>query len=277
MWMIILSFFVQSPNQMISRIINIWNKSIRNQLMIGVALVHAVLMTVFIFDLISDQKVFLKQLAEQQADKLAISLSLSSSSWVLADDLIGLQEVISSQEKFPDIVYAMVISNDARILAHNDTQYIGQYLQDKLSLSLLNLESTHSELKYDTHHSHLLLSSALLIDVVSPVIVDKKVIAWVRVGISQQKLETMYSYLNRQGLFYTLLAIVVGLFFAYILSTGLSKNLLKLVQLSTSVSQGNVNDRYSCINQDEINQVGQAFNQMLDTLAQKQGLLIHQF
>jgi len=38
-----------------------WTRSIRRQLMLGIALVHAVLMTIFIVDLVERQRTFLNE------------------------------------------------------------------------------------------------------------------------------------------------------------------------------------------------------------------------
>ena len=252
----------------------IWTKSIRNQLMIGVALVHAVLMTIFIVDLLSGQKIFLKQQAENQAQCLAVSLAANSTSWVLANDLVGLEEVVNSQKNYPGISYAMVISKSARILAHIDKQYMGKYLQDKQSLSLFILKKEHKKHGHVGHKSYLLLSSPLLIDAVAPVILNEKVIAWARVGISQQANVTMLNYRNREGVIYIIVAILVGLLFSFILSRGLSRSLLELVQLSNDVSKGKTNKRFSFQRKDEVALLGNAFNRMLDVMLEKQRELI---
>ena len=253
----------------------IWTSSIRNQLMIGVAMVHAVLMTIFILHLVNGQKIFLKNQAESQAQSLAVSLAANSTSWVLANDLIGLEEVVDSQQNYPGLRYAMLISKKARILAHTDNKIIGKYLQDKLSMSLFDLKHEHNQHGHELHNSYLLLSSPLLIDALAPVVLNNKVIAWARVGISQQETVTMLNYLNIEGIIYILLAILVGLIFAFILSRGLSRSLLQLVELANDVSKGNTSRRFTFIRQDEVALLGIAFNRMLDTMEKKQGELIH--
>ncbi len=45
----------------IRSISSFWNRSIQRQLMLGIALVHAVLMTIFVSDLVSRQRSFLNK------------------------------------------------------------------------------------------------------------------------------------------------------------------------------------------------------------------------
>ncbi|MFP5506768.1 MAG: hypothetical protein ACLGH6_11255 [Gammaproteobacteria bacterium] len=55
-----------------------WTRSIRRQLILGIALVHAVLMTIFVFDMVERQRNFLTEQGIAQADGLANTLAASS-------------------------------------------------------------------------------------------------------------------------------------------------------------------------------------------------------
>ncbi len=86
---------------------NYWRKSIRRQLILGIALVHAVLMTIFIVDLTERQRYFLYEEAEERARAVAEMLAANSSSWVLASDVVGLNEILSYQTHYPGLEYAL--------------------------------------------------------------------------------------------------------------------------------------------------------------------------
>lgn len=79
--------------------IQIWTASIRRQLMLGIILVHAILMSIFVFDLVERQGKFLHAQSVQQAKSLSEALAVNSSSWVLANDIVGLEEVMDAQKK----------------------------------------------------------------------------------------------------------------------------------------------------------------------------------
>ena len=56
----------------------IWNKTLGRQIMLGIALVHAVLMSVFVLDLVERQRQFLTLQSEKMAMGLAATLSANS-------------------------------------------------------------------------------------------------------------------------------------------------------------------------------------------------------
>ncbi|HSV30218.1 MAG TPA: hypothetical protein VLL76_11700, partial [Candidatus Omnitrophota bacterium] len=58
--------------------------SIRRRLVVGVAVVHAVLMTVFVADVLFRQLTFLNEQSVGRATGLARVVSVNSVSWVLA-------------------------------------------------------------------------------------------------------------------------------------------------------------------------------------------------
>ena len=103
----------------------LWPTKVRNQLICGVALVHLLLMTFFVVDLVRRQRVFLKQQSLEQTTSLAETLAVNSTSWALSNDVVGLEEIIAPVRRYPSLRYAMVISLDGKVLAHTDPSRIG--------------------------------------------------------------------------------------------------------------------------------------------------------
>jgi len=132
--------------------------SIRRQLILGIALVHAVLMTLFVLDLVNRERHFLQEQSIAQAAGLAKTLASSSISWVLAHDIAGLDEVLQSQSSFPDLRYAMVVSPRGKVMAHTDNSKNSLYFSDDISRRLLNSDA----------QAQTLLANELLVDVAYP-------------------------------------------------------------------------------------------------------------
>lgn len=109
-------------------IARVWPSTIRSRLIWGVALVHLLLMTSFIFDLVMRQRYFLSRQSLEQTKSLAQNLAINSSSWILANDVVGLEEIVTSVAHYPDIRYVMVHGTDGKVLAHSDKSRIGRYL-----------------------------------------------------------------------------------------------------------------------------------------------------
>jgi len=84
--------------------------SIRQQLILGIVLLLTLLMSLLVAYLVSRQSEFLEQNSQEQAHGLATTLAVSSTSWVLANDVVGLQEVVQSVAHQANVRYAMLAS-----------------------------------------------------------------------------------------------------------------------------------------------------------------------
>jgi len=233
-----------------------WAYSIRRQLILGIALVHALLMTIFVYDLVERQSNFLHTQAIDQTTSLAETLAANSTSWVLSSDVIGLEEVIRSQSKYSNLNYAMVVNKRGRILGHSDSALIGKYLSDPISLSMLK----------SSPENRILVNNASLIDVAVPVYANDQHIGWARVGIGQTHVSAGLQAITRDGLIYTFLAISIGTLFAWFMARGLTRGLKKIVEVAESVTQGNHDGRSRLQRHDELGSLSRDFDLMLDAL-----------
>jgi len=241
------------PLAFLSRILA---SSIRRQLILGIALVHAILMTIFVSDLVERQRNFLHNQAVEQTTSLAETLAANSTSWVLSSDVIGLEEVILSQSKYPGLNYAMVVNKRGRILAHTNSELIGKFLSDPISISMLNAKP--KPLILVNNHSQ--------IDAAVPVFANQVHIGWARVGIGQDHVSAGLKAISRDGLIYTIIAITIGTLFAWFMASGLTSGLKKIVGVAENVTQGNHEVRSQLQRHDELGILSRDFDQMLDAL-----------
>lgn len=248
-----------------SFITRFWMASIRRQLILGIALVHAVLMTIFVFDLVDRQSQFLYEQSIAQVEGLAKTLATTSSSWVLARDVAGLEEVLQSQAAFPALRYAMVLTPRGKVLSHTDRTKDNLYLSDEISRELLN---SPAELQ-------ILVSDNNLIDLAYPILIDDDLIGWARVGIGQEIITAGLVTISRNGVLYTLLAILVGSVFAYFMAKSLTGGLRHLVGVAEGNRLGQRELRTNLDREDEIGLLGRDFNLMLDALEQQEKDLRH--
>lgn len=234
--------------------------SIRRQLIVGVALVHAVLMTIFVFDLVHRQQTFLHQQSLEQARSLAESLAANSVSWVLASDVSGLQEVVRAQAGYPGLEYAMVLDAGGKVLGHVDGARVGLYPSDPVSRGMLAGEAAF----------RVLVDNPMLVDVAVPVEANGQHIGWARIGINQDVMLGQLQNVTREGLFYTLMAILAGVLFAVLLSRGMISGLNELFGVASKVCSGDRSHRVSMERSDEIGELGLAFNLMLDGIDEQE-------
>ncbi len=239
-----------------------WPTKVRHQLIVGVALVHLLLMTIFVFDLVGRQHAFLKQESRAQTDSLARTLAVNSTSWVLAGDGVGLQEVVSSLRLYPSLRYAMVVSPDGTVLAHTDASHVGQRLTDPTSQTLGGAAPSLRLLYADDHG----------IDVAAPILVGSgKLIGWARIGQNQEDIARSLRLVTRNGVLYMLLAIVAGSILALLIGRRLTAELDRLLSVSAQIRDGRRDLRMDASRTEEVARLGAGLNEMLDEIAASEG------
>ncbi len=244
---------------MLQAIKHFWTHSIGRQLMLGIALVHAVLMTIFVVDLVERERQFLIDLSQKQAFGLSKTLAANGSSWVLAQDFVGLEEVINSQSGFPGLQYALFTDLRGKVLGYTDRQFVGQYVHDEISKRLIG----------SAEKPFILINNASLIDVAAPVVVSGQHIGWARVGISRQGITNNLRVVTRNGLLYTLLAIIVGILFAWYMSRSLTSDIRQLVARAKRLQQGEEGVDFSLDRIDELGMLAEVFQGVNETLEKR--------
>jgi PAS domain S-box-containing protein len=230
-----------------------WPGSLRGQLILGVALVHALMMALFIWDLTERQQHLLLQRQTEQAQALAESLAVSSAGWLAARDVAGLQEIIEAQHSYPELEFAMLLDLGGQILAHSESSHAGRYVRD--------LPQAFTPM--------VVSRSAALVDVFSPVQLGGRGIGWVRIGIGQRIAGDRLAQITRDGLLYALAAILIGSLLAGWMGTRLTRKLYAIRQVTDAVSQGAKQQRVPPQGRDEAGALALDFNAMLDRLDQR--------
>jgi diguanylate cyclase (GGDEF)-like protein/PAS domain S-box-containing protein len=228
--------------------------SVKRQLIWGVALVHAVMMTLFVYDLSVRQKEFLVESQVSQAISLARNLSLISATPLLSADLAGLQELTLAASRYPGVVHAMVLGLDGKILAHGDPKWRGKFLGDFARFS------------NQSDPEATLVKTPVQADVVTAVSVNNKRLGWVRLAVSQNETASKLAAIAKTGAIYTTAAIAVGILLAWVLAKRLTYRLDALAQVADSVRAGGLQTRAQISGRDELSRLGQAFNFMLSAL-----------
>jgi methyl-accepting chemotaxis protein len=237
-----------------------WTASISRQLMLGIALVHAVLMTIFVFDLVGRQSDFLVEESGKQAVALAETLAANGTSWILSNDIVGMEEVINSQRGYPGLRYAMFLGLDGQVLGFSDRSEVGRYVADETSLRLLE-PSTETQ---------VLVDSDQLIDAACPVLVKGRQIGWARVGISRGGIVGSLALVTNEGLLYTVFAILVGVLFAWLMGRSLTRDIRQLADVANRIHGGGRDVHTTLDRPDELGRLSADLNRMLHTLGARE-------
>ena len=241
----------------------VWPKSIRNQLILGIALVHLILLTIVVVDQLNRQKKFLKKQNYDQALSLVNDFAVNSSSYILANDIDGLERLVQSHKNFPNLKYAMFLSPDGLVLAHTNKKFTGLRATDSVSRRLK-----------DTPQTQTLIENKDILDIAVPVLYnDKEIIGWARIGLGQDYIYGNLRAIVRNGILYIIMALVIGTLFAIIIANRLSRGLYKLMLTADKIREGDRSTRVEPFRSIEISKLGMAFNQMLDEISANEKLL----
>ena len=224
--------------------------TLRGRLILGVAVVHAVMMTLFIVDLTVRQRAMLLDFQEEDAQALAETLSTSAASWLAAYDVAGLQELVEVQRRYPELIFAILADKDGRILAHTDRSRQGQLL--------LDLSGEVSR--------RVISRSAGLVDVAVPALLGDRHVGWARVGIGQKAAEKKLVEIIRNGSLYALAAIVIGSLIAWQMGRQITKRLYAVQETISRIHAGDSHARSPILGSDEAALLAGEFNAMLDAL-----------
>ncbi|MBI5919198.1 MAG: EAL domain-containing protein [Nitrosomonadales bacterium] len=243
-------------SKLLSFLRHFWGKSIRRRLVLGFASVTTLLMLGVGYVVVVNEETFLRLRSAEHATELARTLAVGSSSWVLANDVVGLQEVIHSVSTIPSLEYALVIAPDGRVLASNHPDRIGKYLDDDISRRLLK-----SEVRI-----HKLIDDGQMVDVAVPVELAGRHLAWARIGMRLDAEQDNLQHLIWHGYFNTLLGMLAAIIVSWLISRSLTRGLRELMGVAAQVEQGNREVRADATRLDEVGVLAGDFNRMLDAL-----------
>jgi PAS domain S-box-containing protein len=239
-----------------------WPRKIRSQLIWGMALVHLVLMSVFVADLIDRQYAFLLRQSQEQALGLAGDLAVNANLYIVGNDYDGLERMIQSYGDFPHLEYAMILSPENTVISHTDPSNLGKTASDSVSVGIGR-----------SAVAHILIRDNHIIDVAAPVVRDKALIGWARVGINRDYIYGNLRGIVEKGVIYILIAIIVGVVVAVLIGKRLTGGLYRLVNASERIRLGDRRVRASMSGGFELDQLATAFNRMLDDIAANESRL----
>ena len=231
--------------------------SFKRQIVLTYTAGFFLLIAVFAAYLVRTESGYLYRDSYNEAAGLAQSLAVSSASWVLADDVAGLQEAV--RVFHPATRYAMVLSPSGRVLAHNDAAKVGLFVSDPRSLALIKAPP----------QKHAIIDNATEIDIAVPIMAGARHIAWARIALGRKSITDNLHRMILSSVLFMLLAAVLALLSAWLIASRLGYRIGSLVRVAEEVQAGNFNARADIAGRDdEITKLANGLNRMLDALAQ---------
>ena len=244
----------------------LWRSSIRRQLILGFALASLALMLGFGYLIVEQQRKAQYQSSKERAISLAHALSISGTSWALANDLVGLQEVAQGFAKTQDLQRAFFLNTHGEVLASTNPDEVGFFVTDKVSRDML-VSTSRDQI--------VLVNKDDQIVIAQPVMAEGRFLGWVRVDMSRDTVNANLSALTQMWIKFILFAVLVVSLIALALARRLTRGLTHLMQVAAAVEHGWGKRRSDIGREDEIGVLARHLDRMLDALEQ-QKILIHE-
>ncbi|MBI5890467.1 MAG: diguanylate cyclase [Nitrosomonadales bacterium] len=243
----------------------LWRGSIRRQLILGFVLASLALMLGFGYLILEQQREALYQSSKERATSLAHALSISGTSWALANDLVGLQEVVQGFAKTQDLQRAYFLNTHGEVLASTNPDEVGFFVTDKVSRDMLASAS---------REQLILVNRENQIAVAHPVMAEGRLLGWVRVEMSRDAANANLAALTLMWMVLMVVAVLAVSFIALVLARRLTRGLNHLMQVAAAVEHGSGKRRSDTGRQDEIGILARHLDRMLDALDQQKKLVL---
>jgi signal transduction histidine kinase len=225
---------------------------------------HVILLVVVLFTLLIPAVLLIQErailgTAREHGLRLAAIFAFSSVPSLVADDFLGLRQLVNSLGREPEIRYAMIQSLEGEVLIHTRLAETGTVLQDALTRRAL----TATEPSYqETRTSH----GERLYDFVAPVLVLNQRRAIARIGISLADELHLIRRTRNAILGLGVFTLVAGLVWAHLQTRRLTRPIQALAGGARDIARGNLAHRIQLQRQDELGDLGDAFNRMAESL-----------
>lgn len=232
---------------------NFFLGTLRGRLVLTAAALHAVLMALFILDSTFRQRTMLLENQTGECTAMTHALAVSAAGWIVADDVSGLQELVNSQLRYPELQFAIITDTEGLILAHTDQTRIGQYVLDLPQQA----------------EAAVISRSQSLVDVAVPAAINSRTVGWARVGIGHKRASQNLTSITILGFAYAALAILIGSVAAWRMGKKVTQRLYAVQDTMTQVRAGITSARSTITGADEAASIAREFNTMLDALEER--------
>lgn len=233
-----------------------WQASIRRQMVLGFGATTFALMLISGYLLYAQQRHQLYLESMERASTLAHALSISSTSWVLADDVVGLNEVVSGLSGTIDLQRAFLLSPDGEVLASTMPDEINQFVIDPVSRGLLKADP----------RQHILVDQPNIIDVAVPVMAGARHVGWARIELTRDSVHARLRQLTIIWLGFAVFSVAFLALLAQKLARGMATGLYQLTGVVGEIQAGHYQTSASELREDELGLLARGINAMRDGL-----------
>lgn len=208
--------------------------SVRGRMIAGVVVLHAVLMGLVVFDMVTRQQDFMQKQLAQEGQSLTRTLATSAPSWLISNDLNGLDEIIASLKSVRHLRLALMLDMQGKVRASTDPALFNLVLDDAASKQLLAaLNGGTSAGQHQVWHDGM-------VDSIHEVTSGGQRIGYARVLLDAAPVQSELDAVTHKGMLYTLAAVLLGGLIAWLLVRTITYRLSLLSLAADEIASGNL-------------------------------------
>jgi diguanylate cyclase (GGDEF)-like protein/PAS domain S-box-containing protein len=238
------------------RILPFLFQTTRGRIITGVVLLHAILMSLVVFDMVTRQRDFMQHQLAQQGESMARTLAVNTPSWLIANDVAGMDEIVASLRSAPNLQLALIVDRNGRVRASSDPSLFNLVLNDAASRQLLEGASPRQVWHEDT------------VDTAVDILAGNQPIGRARVILNATTVQAELAEVTRKGIAYTIFAILLGGVVAWLVVRTMTERLARLSNAADRVAAGQLDVHLKTDRgHDEVSRLTRDFGQMVAALA----------
>ncbi|MDD5248970.1 MAG: EAL domain-containing protein [Rhodocyclaceae bacterium] len=235
--------------------------SVRGRVIAAVVVLYVVLMSLVVAEVVARAGAFMHDQLARQGESLARTLAVNAPTWLISNDVNGIDELVDSVRATPNLQLAVIVDSQGKVRGSTDQSLFNLVLDDEPSRKLLSGASPH-QLWHDG-----LVDSA--VDIVS----GGQAIGHARVILSAAPVQAELDAVSREGVAYTLVAIVCGGLLAWLVVRTMTERLARLSSAADRIAAGKLDVPLATDHgRDEVSRLTRAFDQMTLALRQQREL-----
>jgi len=213
--------------------------SVRGRMIAGVVVLHAVLMGLVVFDMVTRQQDFMQKQLAQEGRSLTRTLATSAPSWLISNDLNGLGEIIDSLKTVHHLRLALMLDMQGKVRASTDPALFNLVLDDAASKQLLAALNGGAAAGPYQSGQHQVWHDGM-IDSIHEVTSGGQRIGYARVLLDAAPVQSELDAVTRKGMLYTLAAVLLGGLIAWLLVRTITYRLNLLSRAADEIAAGNL-------------------------------------
>ncbi|HWT83044.1 MAG TPA: HAMP domain-containing protein, partial [Candidatus Methylomirabilis sp.] len=191
--------------------------------------------------------------------RLVTIFAFSSVPALVADDFLGLRQVVNSLGQERDVRYAMILDLQGRVLIHTLVRETGAVYHDRLTRHALAATApVYEEVRTP--------QGEILYDFATPVLILNQRRAVARIGISMADEVGLIRRTRNTILGLGVLTLISGLLYAHFQTRRLTRPIQALAQGAQALALGELSHRIRLDREDEVGHLAEAFNRMAESL-----------